>query len=172
MKNAVFWDIKSQFVPHKIHYFSATEPSPLKLCKIWGLHGGDYEECRLLGYKIPVRTSQDILLFRYRAQPVNVMQDLRFTRRWLWRMSSSGLWRRVVLVRTVLLRIVTATVTLSSRIQSSWCRQHVPPQDRFYAKATLRHIGRTPWVGDQSHTKPLLAHRTTQTYPYTCPGFE
>jgi hypothetical protein len=27
-------------------------------CKIWGFHGGDYEECRLLGYKNPVHTSQ------------------------------------------------------------------------------------------------------------------
>jgi hypothetical protein len=30
------------------HYLSATEPSRLKLCKIWGFHGCDYEECRLL----------------------------------------------------------------------------------------------------------------------------
>jgi hypothetical protein len=29
------------------------------LCKIWGFHSGDYEECRLLGYKTPVRTSQE-----------------------------------------------------------------------------------------------------------------
>jgi hypothetical protein len=28
-------------------------------CKIVGFHGGDYEECRLLGYKTPVRTSQE-----------------------------------------------------------------------------------------------------------------
>jgi hypothetical protein len=27
--------------------------------KIGGLHDGDYEECRLLGYKNPVRTSQE-----------------------------------------------------------------------------------------------------------------
>jgi hypothetical protein len=26
---------------------------------IWGFHGSDYEECRLLGYKNPVRTSQE-----------------------------------------------------------------------------------------------------------------
>jgi hypothetical protein len=30
-----------------------------KGCKIWGFHGGDYEECCLLGYKNPVRTSQE-----------------------------------------------------------------------------------------------------------------
>jgi hypothetical protein len=29
------------------------------LCKIWSFHGGNYEECRLLGYKDPVRTSQE-----------------------------------------------------------------------------------------------------------------
>jgi hypothetical protein len=29
------------------------------LCKILGFHGGDYEVCRLLGYKNPVRTSQE-----------------------------------------------------------------------------------------------------------------
>jgi hypothetical protein len=29
------------------------------LCKICGFHGGDYEECRLLGYKNPVHTSQE-----------------------------------------------------------------------------------------------------------------
>jgi hypothetical protein len=29
------------------------------LCKIWGFHGCDYGECRLLVYKNPVRTSQE-----------------------------------------------------------------------------------------------------------------
>jgi hypothetical protein len=28
-------------------------------CKIWGFLGGDYEECRLLGYKNPDYTSQE-----------------------------------------------------------------------------------------------------------------
>jgi hypothetical protein len=27
--------------------------------KIWGFHGGDYEECRLLGYKNPIPTLQE-----------------------------------------------------------------------------------------------------------------
>jgi hypothetical protein len=34
MKNVVFWHIKTQFVPHRRHYVSATEPSRLMLCKI------------------------------------------------------------------------------------------------------------------------------------------
>jgi hypothetical protein len=33
------------------------------LCKIWGFHGSDYKECRLLGYKTPVRTSQETHYF-------------------------------------------------------------------------------------------------------------
>jgi hypothetical protein len=41
------------------HYVSTTESSQLMLCKIWGFHGVDYEEWCLLGYKTPVRTSQE-----------------------------------------------------------------------------------------------------------------
>jgi hypothetical protein len=33
MKNAVFWDIKPQFVLHRRNYVSVTEPSQLILCK-------------------------------------------------------------------------------------------------------------------------------------------
>jgi hypothetical protein len=40
-------------------HISATESTWLLLCKIWGLHSGGYEECRLPGYKGPVRTSQE-----------------------------------------------------------------------------------------------------------------
>jgi hypothetical protein len=34
MTFADFWDIRTQFVPHRKHYVSATEPSPLSPCKI------------------------------------------------------------------------------------------------------------------------------------------
>jgi hypothetical protein len=57
MKNFIFWDVKTQFVPHRRHVTSPLELSWLMLCRIWGCHGGDYEEC-LLGYKNPVHTSQ------------------------------------------------------------------------------------------------------------------
>jgi hypothetical protein len=56
------------------HYVSATDPSRLTLCTIRGFHGGDCEECCLLGYKN--RSSYftgDPLHLRYRAQPVNAM---------------------------------------------------------------------------------------------------
>jgi hypothetical protein len=48
MKNAVFADMKTQFVPHRKHYVSTTELSRLLLCKICGFQGSDYEKCRLL----------------------------------------------------------------------------------------------------------------------------
>jgi hypothetical protein len=52
MKNAVFWDKKnSVHTSQETHYFSATEPNQLILCKIWGFHSCDYEKCRLLAYK-------------------------------------------------------------------------------------------------------------------------
>jgi hypothetical protein len=34
---------------------------------------GKLEECRLLGYENPVRTSLETLYLRYRVQPVNAM---------------------------------------------------------------------------------------------------
>jgi hypothetical protein len=48
MKNSVFWDKKPVRPSQETHYISATEPSWLMLCKIWGFHVDDYEECRLL----------------------------------------------------------------------------------------------------------------------------
>jgi hypothetical protein len=30
-----------------------------KYVRYWGLQGGDYEECRLLGYKNPVHNSEE-----------------------------------------------------------------------------------------------------------------
>jgi hypothetical protein len=47
-----------------------------ELCEFWGVHDGDNEECRLLGYEIPVRTSQKTLRLRYKVQPVNALLRL------------------------------------------------------------------------------------------------
>jgi hypothetical protein len=98
MKNAVLWDTEIQFVPHRRHITSPLHR--LILCNIWGFRGGDNEECRLLGYRYPNGTSQEILLLRYRVQPDNVMKHWRFSRRWLRGMRSSGMLRRVALVWT------------------------------------------------------------------------
>jgi hypothetical protein len=59
MEKAVFWYLKAQFVPHRKHHVSATEPSRLILFKSWDFDDGDYEEYRLLVPKIPVLTSQE-----------------------------------------------------------------------------------------------------------------
>jgi hypothetical protein len=65
MKKAVFWDIKPS------SYLTGNILLPRYIAT--GFHGGDYEECRLLGYNNPVRTSQEILIISYRAQPVNAI---------------------------------------------------------------------------------------------------
>jgi IS4 transposase len=60
MKNAFFWDIKNSVrTSQETHYSSITESNRLMLFKIRGVHGGDYEVCRLQGYKNPVCTSQE-----------------------------------------------------------------------------------------------------------------
>jgi hypothetical protein len=89
---------------HKEHFQSPFSCNDRTLCitdvpcKTWGFHGSDYEQCLLLGYKNPFRTSQethyvsatessqlmlckiwclyftgDTLSFCYRVQPVNAM---------------------------------------------------------------------------------------------------
>jgi hypothetical protein len=44
---------------HTLIYIKKRGKTILVTCKILGFHGGDYEECRLMGYKNPVRTSQE-----------------------------------------------------------------------------------------------------------------
>jgi hypothetical protein len=81
MKNTVFWDIKHSSYLTGDTSRLATEPSRLKLWKILGFHGGDYEECRLLGYKTQFVPHRRHITSRYRAKPVKAMEDLRFSRR-------------------------------------------------------------------------------------------
>jgi hypothetical protein len=74
------------------------------LCKIWGLHGGNYEECRLLGYKatsscltgntLP-HVSLNHALYTTPPHPTPFPTEAMESRR----MTSSGMWRRVVLIR-------------------------------------------------------------------------
>jgi hypothetical protein len=69
------------------HYVSATEPSRLMLCKIWGLHGSDYEECRLLEYKNLVRTAQE----KHCVSAIEPNRLMLCTMGWLWRMPYSAI---------------------------------------------------------------------------------
>jgi hypothetical protein len=78
MKNAIFWDVNTQFVPHRKHYVSATKPRRLMLCRFdiftavtmknavfW-----DIETCSYLtGNTLPLH---------YKAQSVNATSDVRF----------------------------------------------------------------------------------------------
>jgi hypothetical protein len=99
------------------HYFSATESSQLMLCKIWGFHGGDYEECCLLGYKTPVHTSQEThYVSATESSRLMLCKELRFSRRWLWRMPYSWMLRRVALVRTDVSEEPSASIICVIRI--------------------------------------------------------
>jgi hypothetical protein len=105
--------------------------SQLILCKIWGFHGDDFEECYLVGYKNSSSyLTWDTLRLRYRAQAVNCIPDLRFLRRWLWRMPSSGmlhLWHAACFGCYILL-----TLFLARRSLSPWLwRRCVLPKRRF-----------------------------------------
>jgi hypothetical protein len=94
-----------------ISYKTATS-----LYKIWGVHGGDYEECRLLGYKNPVRTSQE----------THYVSPIESSRLLLWKiwgfrggtmkMSSSRMLRRVALVRTEVSEDFSASIIRVTRI--------------------------------------------------------
>jgi hypothetical protein len=60
IKSAVFWEIKPQFVRHRTHITFPLQ-SPASYCYVrYEVLTGVTEECRLLGYKNPVRTSQEI----------------------------------------------------------------------------------------------------------------
>jgi hypothetical protein len=56
LSQEVLWPSGPRIVSEsRTRYFSNIDSQ----YKIWGFHGGDYEDCRLLGYKTPVRTSQE-----------------------------------------------------------------------------------------------------------------
>jgi hypothetical protein len=55
------------------------------LCKIWGFHGGDYEECRLLGY-YAVYLLYEPAFRRNASTPTSWWQEVtRFLSPWWWR---------------------------------------------------------------------------------------
>jgi hypothetical protein len=103
VKNVVFWDIKTQLVPHSKHITS----------------------------------------LRYRALSVNVTWDLRFSRWWLWRMSSSRMWHRMTLVATdVSEKSITSYIRVKgiselvttlavTNFSPRWWRRYIPPKSLF-----------------------------------------
>jgi hypothetical protein len=85
------------------------------LCKVLRFHGGHYEECRLLGYKNPVRTSQGTHYVS--ATEFSQLVLCKVFSRWsLRRMPSSGMVRRAALVRTYLSEERSASIIRVTRI--------------------------------------------------------
>jgi hypothetical protein len=100
------------------------------IVKIWGVHGGDYEECRLLGYKNPVHTSQE-------THYVSATESIQLMLCKIWGIRGSDyeecrlLWcgHIVAVVRTELLLV---TLFLARRfVPPCWWMQCLPPKRRF-----------------------------------------
>jgi hypothetical protein len=76
MNNAIFWDIKNQFVSHRRHITSPLQsPRRLMICKICDFHGDDYEEVHLNNV---IRSSETSALTR--ATRRNITEDGIFNR--------------------------------------------------------------------------------------------
>jgi hypothetical protein len=71
-----------------------------KWCKIWDYYGGNYEEFRFLGYKTPIRNSQETHYMSATESSRLMLCNFTFSRQYLWRIPSSGMWSRVGLVGT------------------------------------------------------------------------
>jgi hypothetical protein len=101
------------------------------------------EECRLLGYKNPVRTSKETLRLRYRVQPINALYDLRFTQRELHRMPPSGMLRRVALVRTDVSEQRIASIIRVTRIGELGTTSEVTSNRRILL---ISRLGAVPFL--------------------------
>jgi hypothetical protein len=81
------------------------------LRKIWRFHGGDYEECRLLGYKSPFRTSQET-----HYVSTTESSQLKLCKIWRFHGGDYEEWCLLVFFRCALRLLVTASVVPSSPI--------------------------------------------------------
>jgi hypothetical protein len=72
MKNAVFWDIKTQFTLHRRHITSPLQSQTGQLYVIFEVLTAVTEEYRLLGYKNPDHASQETHYFSD-AEPSRLM---------------------------------------------------------------------------------------------------
>jgi hypothetical protein len=139
MKNVVFLDIKTQFVLQRRHITSTLQSSAqLMLYKIWGFHGGDYEECRLLGYKTPVRISQE-------KHYVSATESNRLMLCKNWGFHGSDYeechlvdWHRVALVRTDVTTLMVVVMRSSeSSVPTRATQRHIPEDGVL--QSILRH---------------------------------
>jgi hypothetical protein len=146
MKNAIFWDIETQFVPHWKHITSGTEPSQLMLCNIWGFHGGDYEECHILGCSA-VQPLKEPTFWRKVSPPSSGWQ----------RLVTSNIPSWPILVTLMMQAICSAETLIFTR--ATWCNI---PEDVILQKEHWHH---TPQLWQTSNCKEL--HITKQcTYNY------
>jgi hypothetical protein len=73
MKNAVFWGIKTQFIPCRRHYVSATELNWLMLLKFEVVTAVPMKNAIFWDINLSSYLARNTLRLRYRVHPVNVM---------------------------------------------------------------------------------------------------
>jgi hypothetical protein len=155
MNNAVFWDIKPFRTSQERHYFCATEPGWLMLCKFSSFHGVDQDECRLLGYKTPVLTSQETHYIS-----TTETNELIICKIWDFQCGdyepSSGVLRRVALVFQLL---VFANVLLSSPILTTLMMEELRSSETSgHIRAARRNIS------EDGILRTLLVQRKFHSY--------
>jgi hypothetical protein len=122
------------------------------LCKIWGIHGGDYEDFRLLRYKAPVRFSQEtyhvsgtessrLMLCKILGFHGGNCEECR-----LILVSTNVSENRIASIRVTKIEgvgttlAVTITLFLARRYLSPWLRWwYFPPKFGYYKSNTASH---------------------------------
>jgi hypothetical protein len=116
------------------HYVSTAEPNRLMLCKIWGFHDGDYEECRLLGYQNPVPTSQE-------THYICTTEHSQLMLCKIWGFHGGDYEEHLVFLRNVRRLLVTASVVPSSPILVTMMTEVLSSSEMSaLTRATLRNI--------------------------------
>jgi hypothetical protein len=109
------------------------------LCKIWGFHGGDYEEWRLLGYKNPVRISQEI-------HYVSATESNRLMLRKIWGFHGG---EAVTMKNVVFWNMTPCGACKNRRFTLMW-KGYVPLKRRVLKSHTASHPSRR----DSSYSPP------------------
>jgi hypothetical protein len=142
MKNALFWDIKTQFIPHKKHYVSATEPSRLMPYKIWSVHGSDYDECRLLRCDAVWLLLEPTLVFLHSVLTANVDPS------WL--------------ILFTLMMVATRFSEMS--VPTRTILRHIPEDGILYSHSRENLKSHPPWFNVIAFS-PVL-NKTLSLYPW------
>jgi hypothetical protein len=138
------------------------------LCKIWGFHGGDYEECRLLWYRHPVRSSQE-------THNVSATDHSRLMLCKIWCFHGGnheecrilGMLRRVALVTTDVSEERRASTIRVKRIGELWTSAVISNRCTHSISSQLASVasyGKVVLISPIPITLMMEALRSSETY--------